>query len=32
MIAFSFMFNHIFLEPDGWGTYFGKDSGEIIYH
>ncbi len=32
MIAFSFMFNHIFLEAGGWEIYFSKPSGEIIYH
>jgi len=31
-IAFSFMFNHIFLEAGGWEIYFNKPSGEIIYH
>ena len=32
MIAFSFMFNHIFLNAGGWEIYFSKPSGEIIYH
>ena len=32
MIAFSFMFNHIFLEAGGWEIYFSKPSGDIIYH
>ena len=31
-IAFSFMFNHIFLEGGGWEIYFSKPDGEIIYH
>ena len=31
-IAFSFMFNHIFLEGGGWEIYFSKPAGEIIYH
>ena len=31
-IAFSFMFNHIFLEGGGWGIYFSKPAPEIIYH
>ena len=30
-IAFSFMFNQIFLKVDHWETYFSKPSGEIIY-
>ena len=31
-IAFSFMFNHIFLEGGGWEIYFSKPAPEIIYH
>ena len=31
-IAFSFMFNHIFLEGGGWEIYFSKPDGEIIYN
>jgi len=31
-IAFSFMFNHIFLEGGGWEIYFSKPDPEIIYH
>ena len=31
-IAFSFMFNHIFLEGGGWEIYFSKPEGEIIYN
>ena len=31
-IAFSFMFNHIFLEGGGWEIYFSKPTPEIIYH
>ena len=31
-IAFSFMFNHIFLEGGGWEIYFSKPAGEIIYN
>ncbi len=31
-IAFSFMFNHIFLEGGGWEIYFSKTAPEIIYH
>ena len=31
-IAFSFMFNHIFLEGGGWEIYFSKPDREIIYH
>ena len=31
-IAFSFMFNHIFLEGGGWEIYFSKPPPEIIYH
>jgi len=31
-IAFSFMFNHIFLEGGGWENYFSKPAPEIIYH
>ncbi|MBC8258363.1 MAG: calcium-translocating P-type ATPase, PMCA-type [SAR324 cluster bacterium] len=31
-IAFSFMFNHIFLEAGGWENYFNKPTGETIYH
>ena len=30
-IAFSFMFNQIFLKADDWEIYFSKPSGEIIY-
>jgi len=31
-IAFSFMFNHIFLEGGGWEIYFSKPAPEIIYN
>jgi len=31
-IAFSFMFNHIFMEGGGWEIYFSKPAPEIIYH
>ena len=31
-IAFSFMFNHIFLEDGGWENYFSKPAPEIIYN
>ena len=31
-IAFSFMFNHIFLEGGGWEIYFSKPAPDIIYH
>jgi len=31
-IAFSFMFNHIFLEGGGWEIYFSKPEGEIVYN
>ena len=31
-IAFSFMFNHIFLEAGGWDIYFSQPAGEIVYH
>lgn len=32
-IAFSYMFNHIFLEGGGWTTYFAThEGGEIAYH
>ena len=31
-IAFSFMFNHIFLEGGGWEIYISKPAPEIIYH
>ena len=31
-IAFSYMFNHIFLEAGGWDIYFSKPTGEIVYN
>ena len=32
-IAFSFMFNHIFLKGGGWSTYLAAhEGGEIAYH